>query len=123
MSFVERQILEAQRKGFFDDLPGRGKPIADIGTERPEGWWAEGYVRRERAAERLRLLVAEIARAKAASWRLDDHDLMHLELLEFNRRLAEANEEADPRDHAELIEIQAEMKRWRQARRRRLWGL
>lgn len=45
---AERKIREAQERGEFDDLPGKGKPIADIDRIRGDGWWAERTVREER---------------------------------------------------------------------------
>ncbi|SDO76530.1 protein of unknown function [Nakamurella panacisegetis] len=44
---VERQILAAQEKGLFDDLPGAGKPLRDLGGPRDENWWLRQYMMRE----------------------------------------------------------------------------
>jgi hypothetical protein len=46
-SAVDRQIREAQERGEFDNLPGAGKPIADIGEPYDENWWVKGLLRRE----------------------------------------------------------------------------
>ena len=35
-------------RGDFDDLPGAGKPIADLGTEHDPEWWLKKLVERER---------------------------------------------------------------------------
>ena len=46
-SWIDRQIREAQERGEFDDLPGKGKPIADIDQPYDEMWWVKQMLRRE----------------------------------------------------------------------------
>jgi hypothetical protein len=46
---VERAIREAQERGEFDNLPGAGKPLRNLGsadTDDPD-WWIRGLVERE----------------------------------------------------------------------------
>lgn len=49
---AERRIREAQERGEFENLEGRGKPITDIDRVREDGWWAIRKVRVERAKDR-----------------------------------------------------------------------
>ena len=44
---VERQIRDAQQRGLFDNLPGAGRPLGDIGGPRDENWWLRQYLLRE----------------------------------------------------------------------------
>jgi hypothetical protein len=46
-SVVEKQIREAQERGEFDDLPGKGKPLPGLEDADDEEWWVRGYLRRE----------------------------------------------------------------------------
>jgi hypothetical protein len=46
-TWVERQIREATERGEFDNLPGAGKPIADLDDPHDELWWVKGKLRRE----------------------------------------------------------------------------
>jgi hypothetical protein len=46
-SWVERQIREATERGVFENLPGAGKPIPDLGQPHGENWWIRGYLRKE----------------------------------------------------------------------------
>ncbi len=46
-SWVERQIREAQERGAFENLPGAGKPLADLGDGYDELWWIKRKVREE----------------------------------------------------------------------------
>lgn len=48
-SWVERQIREGMERGDLDDLPGTGKPIADIDRPHDELWWVRDKLRREQA--------------------------------------------------------------------------
>ena len=50
-SWIDRQVREANERGEFDNLPGAGKPLGDLGRpgEDPD-WWA----RRKLAKEDLR---------------------------------------------------------------------
>jgi len=72
-TLVERRIREAEERGDFDDLPGKGKPIPGLDRPHDELWWVKQLLRREnidfvpdhlalkRDAER------EVARALAAT--------------------------------------------------------
>jgi hypothetical protein len=51
-SIADRRIRAAREAGLFDNLPGAGKPIPDLGRERPAGWWADRLVRRERSMQK-----------------------------------------------------------------------
>ncbi len=46
-SWIERRIREAAERGAFDDLPGHGEPIRDLGRHRDEGWWLKRKMRAE----------------------------------------------------------------------------
>lgn len=46
---VERAIREAQERGEFDNLPGAGKPLRNLGNPETEdpNWWVKGLLERE----------------------------------------------------------------------------
>jgi hypothetical protein len=46
-TWIERQIREAQERGEFDNLPGAGKPIADLEHPHDELWWVRQMLKRE----------------------------------------------------------------------------
>jgi hypothetical protein len=43
---VEQQILDAQERGDFDNLPGAGKPLRIRDPDDPD-WWVKGLMERE----------------------------------------------------------------------------
>ncbi|MFE4961430.1 DUF1992 domain-containing protein [Streptomyces sp. NPDC056660] len=62
-SWVDKQILDAQRRGDFDQLPGTGEPLpADLDTPYDELWW----VKRKMAREGLAMLPPALALRKEA---------------------------------------------------------
>jgi hypothetical protein len=46
-SMVERRIREAIERGEFDNLPGAGKPIADLDQPEDELAWVKRWMKRE----------------------------------------------------------------------------
>jgi DnaJ-like protein len=46
-SWIDKQIREAQERGAFEDLPGKGKPLPGHGKRYDENWWLHGYLERE----------------------------------------------------------------------------
>jgi hypothetical protein len=69
-SWIDKQVREADERGEFDNLPGRGKPIESLGKPRDEMWWVRQKLEREQlsflpTALQLRK-DAELVLAKAA---------------------------------------------------------
>ena len=46
--WVDLQVQRAIERGEFDNLPGTGKPIEDLGTTHDPDWWLKRFVERER---------------------------------------------------------------------------
>jgi hypothetical protein len=46
-TWIDRQIREAAERGVFEDLPGTGKPIANLDKPHDENWWIRQKLRRE----------------------------------------------------------------------------
>jgi hypothetical protein len=46
-NFIEAQIRRAREEGQFDDLPGKGKPLADLRDAYDPLWWGKKLVARE----------------------------------------------------------------------------
>ena len=46
-TWVDLQVRQAMERGEFDDLPGAGKPIADLGETHDPNWWVKKLIERE----------------------------------------------------------------------------
>ncbi len=46
-TWVERQIRDAAANGAFDDLPGAGKPLPNLGRSQDDLAWMAAYLKRE----------------------------------------------------------------------------
>ena len=49
-TWVDLQVRQAMERGEFDDLPGAGKPIKDLGEHHDPDWWIKKLVERENIA-------------------------------------------------------------------------
>jgi hypothetical protein len=105
-------------RGEFDNLPGAGKPIKDLGAQHDPDWWIKRLVEREKItgvlppALQLRKDDAEL------DARLDRHTAeseVRRVLEEFNARVMKAR--YTPVDGPPLItmprDVEAEVGRWR----------
>jgi len=122
--YVEVSIQQAMRKGDFDDLPGAGKPIEDLGEVHDPDWWIRRKIQRENltglgpAAFTLRTEDA------AMDDRLDamtsEHEVRET-LDDFNRRVIEARRQllGGPPVVTAVRDVDAEVERWRERRRAR----
>ena len=118
------QVLRAMRRGDFDNLPGAGKPIKDLGAQHDPDWWIKRLIEREKIsgvlppALQLRKDDAEL------DGRLDRHtaesEVRRL-VEEFNARVMKAR--YTPVDGPPLItmprDLEAEVVRWRERREAR----
>lgn len=91
--FIELSIVQAMRRGDFDDLPGAGKPLPNLHQTHDPNWWIRQKIERERLtglgppALTLRTENAELdARLDAAPSERAARELLE----DFNRRVVEA---------------------------------
>jgi hypothetical protein len=123
-SWVDLQVRQAMERGEFDDLPGQGKPIQDLGVEHDPDWWLKKLVERENIA----LLPPALALRKEDA-ELDDRldeitaeSEVRREVEDFNRRVVETRRQLQggppvitpPRD------VDAEVAAWRERRTARV---
>jgi hypothetical protein len=119
--WVDQQIRVAMERGDFDNLPGAGKPIKDLGTEHDPDWWLKRLIEREHIsgvlppALQLRKDDAEL------DAQLDRHTAeseVRRELEDFNARVMKAR--YTPVDGPPLVtmprDVDEELVRWRQRR-------
>ncbi|MEL7155586.1 MAG: DnaJ family domain-containing protein [Actinomycetota bacterium] len=117
-TIVERRIQQAREEGLFDNLPGRGKPIADLGRQRPPGWWALRQAEVERAKLAADELHQELRKARAALWRAETESALRAEVTALNKRIAEHNRR-HPRGPATPLVMEQTVATWYRLRRSR----
>ena len=118
--WVDLQISEAMARGDFDNLPGAGKPLKNLGTQHDPDWWIKQLIEREQIsllppALQLRKDDAEL------DARLDRHTAeseVRRELEEFNARVMKAR--YTPVDGPPLVtmprDVETEVDAWRERR-------
>ena len=119
--YVEIAIQQALRRGDFDELPGAGKALTDLGGVRDPDWW----IRRKIERENLTGLGPPALTLRSEDAGLEDRiDALATEgavrevLEDFNRRVREARRQllggppvvTAPRD------VDAEVAGWRERR-------
>lgn len=115
--YVERQIRQAAERGEFDRLPGKGKPIPDLGETYDPAWWAKKYLRRQRALDRLAEVAAEAERRLDMIWMVTEEAEVRRMVAELNRRLDEANRDVPESDRRPLLAEDRVVSAWRKNRR------
>jgi hypothetical protein len=119
-SWVDQQVSEAAERGAFDDLPGAGKPISRRGGTDA---WLQDYLRREGVSGDELLptplrLRKEIERLTETVQDLRSEDDVRKVVKGLNRRIAEWRRIPDgPPVYVRLVDEEATVARWREARR------
>ena len=119
--FVETAIQVAIRRGEFDDLPGAGKPLENLGTHHDPDWW----IRRKIETENLTGLGPPALLLRTEDRELNDRlDALTREsdvrdvLEDFNTRVVEARRQlaGGPPVVTRTRDVDAEVAAWRERR-------
>lgn len=123
--WVDLQVRRAMERGEFDDLPGKGRPIADLGVEHDPDWWLRKLVEREKISvlpPALALRKEDLGLEGVLDREATEKGVRSV-LEDFNRRVAEARRqlEGGPPVVTPTRDVEAEVAAWharRTARRR-----
>jgi hypothetical protein len=119
-TWVERQIREATERGEFDNLPGAGKPIADLDKPHDELWWVRQKLRREHLSwlPRTIALRKEAEEALLAASRAGSEDQVRRIVADINRKILEGNRKAASGPPLNLMPFDVErvVRTWRERR-------
>lgn len=120
-AFVEQSIQQAIRRGEFDDLPGAGRPLQDLGSTHDPDWWMRRKIERERITGLGPPALTLRSEHRDLDRRLDG---VHAEaevrdiLLDFNTRVIEARRQLQggPPVVTPTRDVEHEVRAWRERR-------
>jgi hypothetical protein len=117
-TWVERKIREATERGEFDNLPGAGKPIADLDEPHDELWWIRQKLRREDFAylPPTIALRKEAEEALEAAARAGSEAEVRRIVADINRKIAEGNRKAasGPPLNLAPFDVERVVRTWRE---------
>jgi hypothetical protein len=119
-SWIEARIRVAKEDGAFDNLPGAGKPLPNLGEEYDPDWWVKQLVRREqismvpRSLELLRKVEKELATIE----KLDDEATIRRRVATLNMEIAKVNATVvdGPPTRLATLDVDQILARWRRTR-------
>ena len=112
-SRIDKQIREAEERGDFDNLPGTGKPLADLGEPYDENWWVKGLLRRENMPDQPGLRK-EVEALPARLARLTLESSVRDIVTDLNNRIRR-----DSGGTVQPVDVNAAIAAWKTARARR----
>ena len=92
-TWIDAQIRVAMEKGVFDNLPGAGKPLPNLGQEYDPLWWVKQLAQREQISmlppslELLRKVEKELATIE----KLHDEATVRRQVAALNVEIAKVN--------------------------------
>lgn len=118
---IETAIQQAIRQGAFDDLPGAGKPLEDLGHHHDPDWWIRRKIQTEKldglgpAALTLRV-EDERMEATLDALRRESDVREHLD--DFNSRVTQARRQllGGPPVVTKLRDVERDVAAWRSRR-------
>jgi len=119
-TWIEAQIRVAREKGAFDNLPGAGKPLPNLGQEYDPLWWVKQLVQREQISmlppslELLRKVEKELATIE----KLHDEATVRRRVAALNVEIAKVNATVmdGPPTRLGTLDVDQVVARWRQTR-------
>jgi Domain of unknown function (DUF1992) len=119
-SWIESQIRVAMEEGAFDNLPGAGKPLPNLGQEHDPLWWVKQLTQREQISllppslELLRKVERELATIE----KLQDEATVRRRVAALNIEIAKVNATVveGPPTRLGKLDVDQVVARWRRTR-------
>ena len=119
-TWIDAQIRVATEQGLFDNLPGAGKPLPNLGQEYDPDWWVKQLVQREQISilppslELLRKVETELA----AIEKLSDEATVRRRVAALNIEIAKVNATVleGPPTRLGTLDVDQVVARWRRIR-------
>ena len=123
--WVDLQIQQAMARGEFDNLPGAGKPLGDLGSPYDRDWWVKKLIEREQITGVLPPAL-QLRKEDAELDAVLDREALEKDVREvlesFNRRVVEARRQLQggPPVVTPTRDVEAEVAAWRARRAEKL---
>ncbi len=119
-TWVDRQIREAQERGEFDNLPGKGKPLQGLDEPHDELWWVKRKLLRENFSylPRTIALRKEAEDALVAASQAGSEAEVRRIVADINARIVEGNRKAASGPPLNLMpfDVEAVVRSWHERR-------
>jgi DnaJ-like protein len=121
-TWIDKQIREANERGDFDNLPGRGKPLPDANQPYDGDWWLKDWLRREGAPTDALLptplrLRKEIQQLRDKVRPLHTEEKVRAAVTDLNDQVrAWWRSSIGPQIHVGLVDVDEVVDRWRSDR-------
>ena len=114
---MEERLAQAAANGEFDAPTLKGKPIPDLDRRRPDGWWADQFVARERSHDRREEAQRTVNTARAGFWRCADLDALRMAVDNANELIDTANVNLVASDRIPRFDHDDAIDRWHRLHR------
>jgi hypothetical protein len=119
-SWIEQLIREASAEGAFDDLEGKGKPIAGLDAPYDPDWWVKKLLEREKLSILPPALDirAKVGRALEEVWRARSEDEVRQRVMAINAEIVRANRTVADGPPTSIAPLEADVvvEEWRRRR-------
>jgi hypothetical protein len=119
-TWIDVQIRVAREQGAFDNLPGAGQPIPNLGGEHDPLWWVKQLVQREQLSvlPPSPELHRKVEKELAAIAELNDEATVRSRVAALNVEIAKVNATVleGPPTRLGTLDVDKVVAKWRRAR-------